>query len=80
MEENLDEVSQELADLRKLDKGVMKGILERSNFNLSPITEEFQTSQQEQADFLFDGGIIKKELDTSAIVENRFVNHVLESN
>lgn len=80
MEENLDKVSQELADLRKLDKGVMKGILERSNFNLSPITEEFQTSQQEQADFLFDGGIIKKELDTSAIVENRFVNHVLESN
>mgnify|MGYP003500060681 FL=1 len=73
-------MSQELADLRKLDKGVMKGILERSNFNLSPITEEFQTSQQEQADFLFDGGIIKKELDTSAIVENRFVNHVLESN
>mgnify|MGYP005607850763 FL=1 len=73
-------MSQELADLRNLDKGVMKGILERSNFNLSPITEEFQTSQQEQADFLFDGGIIKKELDTSAIVENRFVNHVLESN
>jgi len=73
-------VSQELADLRNLDKGVMKGILERSNFNLSPITEEFQTSQQEQADFLFDGGIIKKELDTSAIVENRFVNNVLESN
>ena len=73
-------MSHELADLRNLDKGVMKGILERSNFNLSPITEEFQTSQQEQADFLFDGGIIKKELDTSAIVENRFVNHVLESN
>ena len=73
-------MSQELADLRNLDKGVMKGILERSNFNLSPITEEFQTSQQEQADFLFDGGIIKKELDTSAIVENRFVNNVLESN
>ena len=80
MEENLDEVSQELADLRKLDKGVMKGILERSNFNLSPITEEFQTSQQEQADFLFDGGIIKKELDTSAIIENSFSNHVLKSN
>lgn len=80
MKENLDEVSQELADLRKLDKEVMKDILERSDFNLSPITEEFQKSQQEQADFLLEEGIIKKELDTSEIVENKFIDHVLEGN
>lgn len=78
MEENLDEVSQELAELRKLDKEVMKDILQRSEFNLSPVTEQFQKSQQEQADFLFENEIIKKELDASEVVDNTFITNVLE--
>lgn len=76
--DNPDKVSSEIAKREKLDPKIVSTVLKRSNLILSPATPEFAKAHQEQADFLYKAGGIKKKLDTSKVIENKFVEKALE--
>ena len=44
---------------------------------MSPITPEFSEAHQAQADFLLSVGGIDKQLDTSKVLESKFVEQAL---
>lgn len=75
---NMDEVSKEIAEAEKLDVEIIEAVLKNSDLILSPTTEEFAKAHQEQADFLYSVGGIDKELDTSSVIENKYVEQALE--
>lgn len=74
---HLDEVTSDLARSQKLDKAIISEVLKNSDPILSPATPEYAKAHQEQADFLLSVGAIGKKLDTSQIIENRFVEQAL---
>ncbi|MBP1083565.1 MULTISPECIES: aliphatic sulfonate ABC transporter substrate-binding protein [Bacillus] len=76
--ENIDEVSEEIAKKENLDVEIIKTVLKKSEFILSPTTDEFAKAHQEQADFLYKSGGINKELDTSKVIDNQFVEEALK--
>ncbi|PPA69039.1 aliphatic sulfonate ABC transporter substrate-binding protein [Jeotgalibacillus proteolyticus] len=74
-----DEVAQDIAGFKNLDVEIVTTVLEKSNLILSPTTEEFAEAHQEQADFLYKSGGINQKLDTSEVIENKFVDEALKS-
>lgn len=76
--ENLNEVSQEIADAEGVDVDIISTVLKNSEPILSPATDEFKKAHQDQADFLFEAGGIHKKLDTSEVIENRYIEEVLK--
>ena len=74
---NLEEVAKEMADIQKVDVEIIKTVLEKSDPILSPTTDEFAKAHQEQADFLYSVGAINTKLDTSKVIDNRFVDQAL---
>ncbi|NOU92217.1 aliphatic sulfonate ABC transporter substrate-binding protein [Paenibacillus sp. LMG 31456] len=75
---HLDEVTDDLVKSQKLDKEIISTVLKNSEPILSPITPEFAKAHQEQADFLFSAGAINKKLDTSKVMESKFVEQALK--
>ncbi|MBD1381070.1 aliphatic sulfonate ABC transporter substrate-binding protein [Metabacillus arenae] len=75
---NLDEVSKEIADKEKVDVEIIKEVLKKTDLIFSPATKEFQKAHQEQADFLYSAGGINKELDTTEVIENKYIEQVLK--
>lgn len=75
---HLDEVTDELVKTKKLEREIISTVLKNSNPLLSPVTPEFAAAHQEQADFLFSVGAIKKKLDTSQAWDNQFVEQALK--
>lgn len=73
-----DEVAGELSAAQKLDKAIVDQVLRNSAPILSPITPEFAKAHQEQADFLYSVGAINKKLDTSRVLDSRFVEQALK--
>ncbi|WP_429874293.1 aliphatic sulfonate ABC transporter substrate-binding protein [Fictibacillus sp. NRS-1165] len=73
-----DKVTNEIAKREKLDPEIVRTVLKRSDLILSPTTEEFAKAHQHQADFLYKVGGINKKLNTSKVIENRFVEKALE--
>ncbi|PLR66244.1 aliphatic sulfonates ABC transporter substrate-binding protein [Bacillus sp. UMB0893] len=76
--ENIDEVSKEIADSEHVEVDIIKTVLTNTTAILSPTTDEFKKAHQEQADFLYEAGGITKEIDTSKVIENRFVEQALK--
>ncbi|RXZ00023.1 aliphatic sulfonate ABC transporter substrate-binding protein [Fictibacillus sp. S7] len=74
-----DKVSSDIAKKEKLDPKIVSTVLKRSNLILSPTTPEFAKAHQEQADFLYKAGGIKTKLDTSKVIENKFIEKALEN-
>ncbi|HBZ79722.1 aliphatic sulfonate ABC transporter substrate-binding protein [Brevibacillus parabrevis] len=75
---HLDEVTDEFVKTKKLEREIISKVLQNSSPILSPITPEFAKAHQEQADFLFSVGAIKKKLDTSQVLESKFVEQALK--
>lgn len=73
-----DEVADGFVKTQKLDKEIIVSVLKNSFPLLSPITPEFAKAHQEQADFLYSQGAINKKLDTSQVLENKFVEQALK--
>jgi sulfonate transport system substrate-binding protein len=67
-----------LVKSQKLDKEIISTVLKNSEPILSPITPEFAKAHQEQADFLYSVGAINKKLDTSKVMESKFVEQALK--
>lgn len=75
---HLDEVTDEFVKTKKLEREIISRVLKNSAPILSPITPEFARAHQEQADFLYSVGAIKKKLDTSQVLESKFVEQALK--
>jgi len=75
---HLDEVTDELVKTKKLEREIISRVLKNSDPLLSPITPQFATAHQEQSDFLYSVGAIKKKLDTSQVLESKFVEQALK--
>ncbi|MCD1258362.1 aliphatic sulfonate ABC transporter substrate-binding protein [Paenibacillus athensensis] len=73
-----DEVANELVQTQKLDKQIITTVLKNADPILSPTTPEFAKAHQEQADFLYKAGAINKQLDTSKVLDNTFVEQALK--
>lgn len=76
--EHSDEVTEELSKSQKLDREIISTVLKNTEPLLSPITPEFAKAHQEQADFLLSVGAINKKLDTSQVLESKFVEQALK--
>jgi sulfonate transport system substrate-binding protein len=76
--EHQDEVADGFVKTQKLEKPIIVTVLKNSEPLLSPITPEFAKAHQEQADFLFSVGAINKKLDTSQVLETKFVEQALK--
>ncbi|MDQ0230107.1 aliphatic sulfonate ABC transporter substrate-binding protein [Metabacillus malikii] len=75
---NIDEISKELAESQKLDVEIIQNVLTNSEYILSPTTDEFAKAHQEQADFLYSVGGIDNKLETSKVIENKYVEQALD--
>lgn len=73
-----DEVTDDLVKSQKLDKAIISQVLKNSDPITSPTTPEFAKAHQEQADFLLSVGAINKKLDTSQVIDNKFVEQALD--
>jgi sulfonate transport system substrate-binding protein len=76
--QNLDQVAKDLAEAQKVDVKIIETVLKKSEAILSPTTDEFAKAHQEQADFLYSVGGIDNKLDTSKVIENKFVEEALK--
>ncbi|MCM3601115.1 aliphatic sulfonate ABC transporter substrate-binding protein [Robertmurraya korlensis] len=76
--QNLDQVAKDLAEAQKVDVKIIETVLKKSEPILSPTTDEFAKAHQEQADFLYSVGGIDRKLDTSKVIENKFVEEALK--
>jgi ABC transporter, substrate-binding protein, aliphatic sulfonates family len=74
---HIEEVTDDLAKSQKLDREIVATVLKNSEPLLSPITPEFAKAHQEQADFLYSVGAIDKQVDTSKVLESKFVEQAL---
>lgn len=73
-----DEIADELSKSQKLDKAIIVDVLKNTFPILSSITPEFAKAHQEQADFLQSVGAITKKLDTSQVLESKFIDQALK--
>ncbi|NOV01436.1 aliphatic sulfonate ABC transporter substrate-binding protein [Paenibacillus planticolens] len=73
-----DEIADELSKSQKLDKAIIVDVLKNTFPILSSITPEFAKAHQEQADFLQSVGAIPKKLDTSQVLESKFIDQALK--
>ena len=74
--ENKEEAVQLFSELRDLDPEVVDSVLTNTNTFAKPITKEFIASQQDVADLLYELKAIEKEIDTSKVVDNSFVEKI----
>lgn len=76
--EHREETIEIFADSRKIDKEVVRRVLENNEaFNL-PISNEIINTQQETADFQYELGIIPTKIDTSEVVDNTYIEKALK--
>lgn len=75
---HIEEVSKDIAESQKLDVEIVQTVLNKTDTRLSPTTPEFAKAHQEQADFLYDVGGIDKKIETSEVIENKFVEDALK--
>ncbi|WP_312097688.1 aliphatic sulfonate ABC transporter substrate-binding protein [Niallia sp.] len=76
--DHIEEVSKDIATTQKLDVEIIQAVLDKTDTRLSPTTPEFAKAHQEQADFLYEVGGIDKQIDTSKVIENKFVEEALK--
>ncbi|MCM3785685.1 aliphatic sulfonate ABC transporter substrate-binding protein [Neobacillus mesonae] len=77
-EGHVEEVAAHFAETKNVDADMLVKIMNNSTALLSPITPEFATAHQEQADFLYSIDAITKQLDTSLVLENKYIEQALK--
>ncbi|WP_428911422.1 aliphatic sulfonate ABC transporter substrate-binding protein [Niallia sp. Krafla_26] len=76
--ENREETIDIYAESRKIDKEVVRRVLENNEALNLPITDEIIKDQQETADFQHELEIIPKKIDTSDVVDNTYIEKALK--
>lgn len=72
------EAVQFYADLKSLEPQVVESVLANTPYELQVISDEYITEQQRSADLLYRLQVINKEIDTADVVENKFIEVILE--
>ncbi|MBP1995346.1 aliphatic sulfonate ABC transporter substrate-binding protein [Paenibacillus eucommiae] len=70
--QNLDEAADILATEKKMDKALVKTLLENTHYINEPISPEIADAIQSTADILLESGTIKEKLDVSKVYDNSF--------
>ena len=78
MQDHPEEAIQFYADLKSLDVQVVESVLANTPYELQVISEEYIAEQQRSADLLFNLQVINTEINTKDVVENRFIETILE--
>lgn len=78
MQDHPEEAIQFYADLKTLDVQVVESVLANTPYELQVISEEYIAEQQRSADLLFNLQVINTEINTKDVVENRFIETILE--
>ena len=77
--ENPEEAVQVIADKKNIEPELMKVVFEKADHTLEPITQEYIDGQQYTADLLYQTGGIKEKVDVSKVVDNSFIEKLLDS-
>lgn len=76
--ENREEAVELYANTRKIDKEVVSRVIDNNESLALPITDTIIKSQQSTADFQYELKVITKELDTSKVVDNSYIEQALK--
>ena len=76
--EHKEEAIELYANSRKIDKEVVKRVLENIQSTNLPISDDIIQSQQDTADFQYKLGAISKKIDTSQVVDNTYIEKALK--
>lgn len=76
--DNPEEAVELYAKLKKLDKEIVRRVLENSEPANVPITEEVIQTQQETADLLYSQEALKTMIDVSQVVDNSYLEKALQ--
>lgn len=77
-ESHTQEVAAHFGQTKNVDADMLVKIMNNNTSLLSPITPEFAAAHQEQADFLYSINAIDKQLDTSLVLENKYIEQALK--
>ncbi len=78
VQDNPEEAVQFFAELKSLDPKVVESVLANTPYEPHVISEEYIAGQQRAADLLHELKVIDKEIDTADVVENKFIEVILE--
>lgn len=70
--QNIDEAADILATEKKMDKALVKTLLENTHYINEPITDETAAAIQSTADILLESGTIKEKLVVSKVYDNSY--------
>jgi len=76
--DNKDEAAEILAAERKMDKALVKTILDNTNYINDPVTPETANAIQSTADILLATGTVKEKVDASKVYDNTFLENALK--
>jgi sulfonate transport system substrate-binding protein len=71
--QHLDQAIDTYYQARKIDKSVIRTVIENSQAESRPVTPEVVASQQTTANFLYKMGEIKQRVDVSKVVDNSYI-------
>jgi sulfonate transport system substrate-binding protein len=72
-EEHLDEAIEIYSTVKKVNKEIVREVLENNQPLNLPISEDIVKAQQDTADFQYELKAIKQKIDTSEIVDNSYI-------
>lgn len=75
--ENPEETAAFFAEKKRVDAELIGLLLNKSHYSVEAIGDDYVKSQQETADLLYETGGIRKKIDVSEVVENRFVEEAI---
>ncbi|MBE1444439.1 aliphatic sulfonate ABC transporter substrate-binding protein [Paenibacillus sp. OAS669] len=76
--QHLEEAIDVYAQLKKVDREIIRQVIENTEPTNMPITDEIIKIQQETANSIYEQGAIKKKIDTSKVVDNQYITKALE--
>jgi sulfonate transport system substrate-binding protein len=76
--EHPDDAVEVYAKAKKLDPAIIRQVIANTEPANLPITPEVIESQQKTADFLYQLNGIKKQIDVSQVVDNRYIEKILK--
>ncbi|NGQ96745.1 aliphatic sulfonate ABC transporter substrate-binding protein [Brevibacillus sp. SYP-B805] len=76
--EHPDDAVEVYAKAKKLDPAIIRAVIANTEPANLPITPEVIESQQKTADFLYQLGGIKKQIDVSQVVDNQYIEKILK--
>ncbi|MCP8967216.1 aliphatic sulfonate ABC transporter substrate-binding protein [Ectobacillus ponti] len=77
-QEHREEVIDLYANAKKIDQAIIRRVLENNQSLNQPITKEIIRAQQDTADFQYSLKAITKQIDTSKVVDNSYIQQALK--